>query len=294
MDGARSIWTVVKTGRVLDGVDLDGRRARRGRRARVFRMIGRLVVGTTAVSATLLAGIMLLALASDQSAQNAYDKAPYCATGTASTDSCVLRTTASVSHVEVSKNTGKNAHGYTTTVDLAPAADLGRSQRVELSDTEDVSDAVGSGDVLPVLVWRGEITRFTFSGTTHDADENPHGLVAWDLGESATLLFVAVVAGRPLMRRLMRDRMAINLRRNRIPDWTLVVLGLLAVPVAAILRASYAVVTLGWVAIAILLLAVAWPFFPWVATVPEKQRPLLGASQSSNNRNRKPAKKKLP
>ena len=124
-----------KSGRALDVVDLDGRGARRRRGSRIRGVIGMVAAGIVAVTATLFAVVMVLSLGWDQSTQDTYDKAPYCATGAAQDHSCVLRTTASVGYVDVSKNTGKNAHGYTTKAHLDPGTDVGWSQTVELSDT---------------------------------------------------------------------------------------------------------------------------------------------------------------
>lgn len=294
---------MTKTGRAYDLADLDGRGAKRRRRARIWGVLGMLLAGTVAVVTGGFAVAGLFSLASDQSAQSAYDKAPYCATNTTQTASCVLRTTASVGYVDVSRNTGKNAHGYTTKVDLDPAANVGRSQTVVVSDTEDLSDEITSGDAMPVLVWHEEITRFTYSGKTHDADENPHHLVAMDLAQVALCLVAAFLFGRPLIRRLLRDRIAINMQRNRIPDWTLLALAVVVVPTAALLRASDVVVALGTVSVVVLVGSAVWPFVPWVATMPEQQKlfmtPAKGSSRVRNrdknrNRHRTPPKKKLP
>lgn len=289
---------MTKSGREYDITDLNGKGARRRRRARIFRVLGLLFAGAVAVVTGSFAVAGLFSLASDQSAQSTYDKAPYCVPNTTQTTSCVLRTTASVAYVDVSRNTGKNAHGYTTKVELDPAP-VGRSQTVVVSDTQDLSDQINSGDVLPVLVWHDEITRFTYSGKTHDADENPHHLVAEDLAQVALCLFAAFVFGRPLIRRLLRDRIAINLRRNRVPDWTLLALAGVVVPIAALLRASYVVVALGAASAVVLVGSLVWPFVPWVATLPAKQKMFLTPTPPSSaarnrNRPRTAPKKKLP
>jgi len=224
-------------------------------------------IGTAALT---VAGA--LKLVTDQSRQDAYDKAPYCAAQAAQTQDCVLRTMAKVEFVYASKNTGKNAHGYTTKAWLDPA--IGDGQTVTLSSSHDLTDSVREGDQLPVLVWRDEITRFTFQAHIHDADENPHHIVLDDVAQVALCLIAASLFGRPQIRKALRSRIAINLRRNRIPDWTLLALAL-ATTLAAIVRASDAVAGLGLAGIAVLVLSVAWPFVPWVATLARDQRPYV-------------------
>ena len=231
-----------------------------------------------AVLATVFTVDTALTLAAHQGDQNAYDHAPYCQGVTNATESCVLRTNASVALVDVTKNTGKNAHGYTTSAFLDPQIG-GQDDWVVLSSSSDLSGSVNQGDTMPVLVWRDQITRFTFAGHTHDSDANPHHIVADDLVELAVWLTVAAAFGRPRIRRLLRNRIAINLHRNRIPDWTL--LGLvLATAVAALLRASYAADGFGLAAVAVLVLSAAWPFVPWVAT-PSAAQPYLPGQRAA-------------
>ena len=239
-------------------VDIAGRSAKRRRRARIRGWIGRVLCAVIAVTTASFAVTGAVSLVRHQSEQSAYDKAPYCASGvTDQTSGCVLRTTATVVDVDVSKNTGKSAHGYTTKVALDPT--VGRLQWVVLSSSQDLAYEVGDNDQLSVLVWHDQITRFTFTGKTHDADENPHHLVAVDLTQVTLCLIAATIFGRPLIRRLLRDRIAINLERNRIPDWTLLTLAV-ATPVAALLRASYAVAAFGLAGVAVLVASLAWPF----------------------------------
>jgi hypothetical protein len=260
-------------------VDVEGRAAKRQRKARIRGWIGRVICAAIAVTTASFAVTGAFSLVAHQSDQSAYDKAPYCASGvTNQTTTCVLRTTASVVDVDVSKNTGKNAHGYTTKVALDPTA--GHGQWVVLSSSQDLSYEVGDDDRLPVLVWHDQITRFTFSGKTHDADENPHHHVAVDLAQVALCLMAATIFGRPLIRRFLRDRTAINLRRNRIPDWTLVALAV-ATPIAALLRASYVVVAFGLAGVAVLAMSAAWPFIPWVATPSATARPYVVGQRSA-------------
>ena len=221
-------------------------------------MISAAITVTTAVFAVIGA----LHLVTDQGDQSAYDRAPYCAAGTIQTQNCVLRTTANIGYAYASKNTGKGAHGYTTKAYLEPQD--GKDQTVVLSSSQDLTDSVRYGDTMPVLIWRDQITRFTFQGRTRNADENPHHLVADDLSQVALCLIAAAFFGRPLIRKLLRSRIAINLRRNRIPDWTLGWLALITA-VAAILRASYVVAAFALAGVAVLAASVAWPFVPWVA-----------------------------
>ncbi|MEY9935160.1 hypothetical protein ABH926_009831 [Catenulispora sp. GP43] len=263
-----------KTGRTLDMVDLPGRTARRRRRARINSWIGRLITAGIAVTTAVFAVIGAVRLVSDQGNLAAYDKAPYCAAQAVQTQTCVLRTTADIGYVYASKNTGKNAHGYTTKAYVYPVT--GHGETVTLSSSQDLTDSVYDGDTLPVLVWRDQITRFTFHGSTHDADENPHHIVLDDVSQVALCLIAASLFGRSLIRRLLHDRVAINLRRNRIPDWTLVVLAL-GTTLAAIVRASYAVTALGLAGVAVLALSAAWPFVPWVATYSEQQPFVVGS-----------------
>lgn len=244
-------------------LDIEGRTAKKRRRARIRGGIGMLVCGVIAVTLAGFAVAGAFSLASDQADQQAYDKAPYCAGSAPRLDSCVLRTTAHVDFVEASRNTGKSAHGYTTKAYLAPQ--VGAGQTVVLSHSDDLTDEVNDGDSMAVLVWHDQITRFTFSGKTHNADKNPHHIVAVDLAQVALCLIGSVIFGRPLIRRLLRWRIAINLPRNRMADWTLVTLAL-ATPVAALLRASDAVVALGLTGVGALALSAVWPFIPWVAT----------------------------
>lgn len=253
-------------------IDVSGRTAGRRLRARIGGWIGRTVCAVIALTTAGLVVSGALNLVTDQGHQDAYDKAPYCAAQAAQTRDCVLRTMAKVEFVDASKNTGKNAHGYTTKAWLDPA--IGDGQTVILSSSQDLTDAVGVGDQLPVLVWRDEITRFTFHAHIHDADENPHHIVLDDVAQVAVCLIAASLFGRPLIRKALRNRIAINLRRNRIPDWTLLALAL-ATTLAAIVRASYAVVGLGLAGIAVLVLSAAWPFVPWVATLAQDQRPYV-------------------
>ncbi|MEY9862505.1 hypothetical protein ABH935_008153 [Catenulispora sp. GAS73] len=235
-----------------------------------------------------------LKLATHQGDQNAYDHAPYCQGVTNATESCVLRTNATVVFVDVTKNTGKNAHGSTTSAFLDPRIG-GRDESVVLSSSKDLSGSVAEGDTMPVLVWRDQITRFTFAGHTHDSDANPHHVVAGDLVEVALCLTAATVFGRPRIRRLLRNRIAINLNRNRIPDWTL--LGLVpATAVAALLRASYAAIGFGLAGVAVLVLSAAWPFVPWVAT-PSAARPYVPGQRAAARKARTQAQaqaKRLP
>ncbi|WP_194913973.1 hypothetical protein [Catenulispora rubra] len=239
---------------------------------RVLGWIGKAVATVVAVLATVFTVDAALELAAHQGDQNAYDHAPYCRGVTNATESCVLRTDATVVFVDVTKNTGKNAHGHTTSAFLDPKIG-GQEASVVLSSSEDLSGSVAEGDTMPVLVWRDRITRFTFAGRTHDSDANPHRIVAGDLVDLAVWLIAATVFGRPRIRRLLRNRIAINLHRNRIPDWTL--LGLVsATAVAALLRASYAAIGFGLAGVAVLVLSAAWPFVPWVAT-PSAARPYV-------------------
>jgi hypothetical protein len=284
VDGAPIICTVGKTGRtsdVLDVADLSGRTAKRRRRARIRARIGLVGAAALAVTTAVFAVTGAFDLVTDQRSQESYDAAPYCPDTTGQTQSCVLRTTASVDDVHASKNTGKSAHGYTTRAYLLPQ--VGRGQTVVLSASRDLTGSVHHDDTMPVLVWRDEITRFTFQGHTHDSDENPHHLVASDLAQVAMCLLAASLSGRPVIRRLLRGRIAVNPGRNRIADWTLVVL-VPATAVAALLRASYAVSVLGLAGIAVLVLSAVWPFVPWVATEPVKSRPVTTG----------PAKRRLP
>jgi len=266
------IPAVVKTGQTLNMMDPAGRMAKAQRRSRIVRRIGTVLAAIIAVTTAVFAVVGALKLVTDQGSQNAYDGAPYCQGVTNATESCVLRTNASVAFVDVTKNTGKNAHGYTTQAFLDPQIG-GQEDWVVLSSSQDLSGSVTEGDTMPVLVWRDRITRFTFAGHDHDSDVNPHHIVAGDLTEVALSLMAATAFGRPRIRRMLRDRIAINLNRNRIPDWTL--LGLvLATALAALLRASYAVIGLGLAGVAVLVLSAAWPFVPWVATPSATAHPL--------------------
>lgn len=237
-----------------------------------------MVGGLIAAGAAVAAAIGAPHLVTDQGNQNAYDKAPYCAAQTTQTQNCVLRTTAKVDFVFASKNTGRGEHGYTTTADLEPA--VGQDETVTLSSTKDLTDSVTEGDTMPVLVWRDQITRFTFAGKTHDADENPHHIVSDYLAEVTLCLLAAVLFGRPLIRKALRSRIAINLRRNRIPDWTLLAVALVTV-VAAFLRASYVVAAFGLAGVAVLVVSGVWPFVPWVATFTGEQTPYVPGSRAN-------------
>jgi hypothetical protein len=248
------------------------------RRRRIKGRIGVGIATILAVTTAVFAVIGAISLVTAQGDQNAYDKAPYCTAGTTDAGSCVLRTTADVVYVDVSKNTGKSAHGYTTSAYLDTHA--GQNQTVVLDSTQDVSSQVSVGDKMPVLVWHDKITRFTFSGKTHDSDENPHHIVGLELIQVALCLVVAACFGRLVIRRALRSRIAINFQRNRIPDWTLAAV----VPVtgiAAILRASYVVVEFGLAGVTVLVLSAAWPFVPWVATHSKSSRPYLSGPRSS-------------
>jgi hypothetical protein len=275
---------VAKSGHTLDMLDLPGRTAKRGRRTRIRGWIGVVIATAIAGTTAVFAVTGALALVTDQGDQNAYDKAPYCAGQSAQTQNCVLRSTASVGYAYASKNTGKGAHGYTTHADLDPVT--GQEQEVTLSTSQDLTYEVHDGDQMPVLVWRDQITRFTFQGSTRDADENPHHIVASDLTQVTMCLLAAVVFGRPLIRRALRTRIAINLRRNRLPDWTLLFLAV-ATPIAALLRASYPVSVFGLAGIAVLLLSAVWPFVPWVATFTDEQRPYVPGERAQARKIRK-------
>ena len=297
----RIISAVAKTGRTLDLIDLTGRTAGRRRRARIGRWIGVVVSAAIALLTVVYTVEGAVSLISAQGEQSAYDKAPYCSGQTAQTplqsqsptQNCVLRTTAEVGYVYASKNTGKGAHGYTTKADLDPTS--GQSQTVTLSSTRNLTGSVEEGDLMPVLVWRDQITRFTFQGKTHDADQNPHHIVADDLAQVTLCLIAACLFGRPLIRKALRSRIAVNLRRNRIPDWTLLFLAL-TTAFAAILRASYVVAALGLAGVAVLVLSAVWPFVPWVATYSERGRSVLGSradARAARKRNR-PRPGRLP
>ena len=276
---------MTKTGVTLDMLDLTGRNARVQRRSRIVRGIGALIGAAIAVTAAVFVVLGALNLVTDQGAVNAYQNAPYCEGVTNATESCVLRTVAKVDSVDVVKNTGKYAHGYTTWALLEPQIG-GEYGYVVLSSSKDLSGSVHEGDTMPALVWHNQITRFTFAGHGHDTDENPHQAVANDLKEVALCLMAATAFGRPRIRRLLRDRIAINLRRNRIPDWTL--LGLvLATAVAALTRASYAAVGLGLAGVAVLVLSAAWPFVPWVATPSTTARPFMAGQRAAARAARK-------
>jgi hypothetical protein len=243
--------------------DIQDRPAERRRGRRIRTRVGIAVMSIAAVVTAIFAVTGSVALFGDHSRQSAYDKAPNCASGATQTNDCVLRTNAKVARVEVSKNTGKNAHGYTTRVELDP--DVGRYQTVALSTSQDLSFSTHEGDRLPVLVWRDRITRFTYDGSERDADENPHHIVAVDLTQISLCLFGAAFFGRPVVRWALRARIALNRKFNRIPDWTLVLL-VVTTPIAAILRASTVVSVLGLAGIAVLLGSALWPFLPSGAT----------------------------
>ena len=244
---------------MTDFLDLPGGTPRRGRIAvKVFLVIAALI----AIPTVGFAAVGSLGLVSAQADQDAYDKAPVCAAGVTDSHDCVLRTTAMVGWVDVTRNTGKSAHGYTTKANLRP--DVGRSQTVTLSKSQDLTTQVTTGDQWPVLVWRDEITRYTMSGRTHDADENPHQRVAALLIGVSVCLAVGSLTGRVVLRRLLRARIAVNPARRRMPDWTLVVLAAATV-VAAILRASWFVSGFALAGVVVLIgSAAVWPFLPWV------------------------------
>ena len=257
---------------VTDLVDLAGGARRRGRIAgKVFLVIAALI----AIPTLGFAALSSAGLVSAQADQDAYDKAPVCAAGVTNSHDCVLRTTAMVGWVDVTRNTGKSAHGYTTKADLKPA--VGRSQTVTLSKSQDLTTQVTTGDEWPVVVWRDEITRYTMAGRTHDADENPYQRVAALLIGIPVCLAVGSLTGRVVLRRLLRARIAVNPARHRIPDWTLVVLSAATI-VAAILRASWFVSGFALAAVVVLIgSAAVWPFLPWVRQ-PDPGS-LLGRSQ---------------
>lgn len=214
------------------------------------------------MTATVVTVVLSVALLSAQAKQDAYDKAPLCAAGTTDTHRCALQTTAKVTSDWASKNTGKNQHGYTTKAVLEPV--VGDSQTVTVSDSTDLTYYIHEGDNWSVLVWRDEITRFTYSGKTHNADENPHVIVDGLLVGLPIALTVASVLGRVVLRRLLRIRVAVNPARHRIPDWTLLVLVLMA-GAGAILHASRFVSVLGLLGIMVLICSGAvWPFLRWV------------------------------
>lgn len=240
-------------------VDLPGDRPR-GRRipGTVFLVILALI----ALPTVGFAAFGSLSLISAQADQDSYDKAPFCPDGTTNSHACVLRTTAAVVWADATRNKGKNAHGYTTKANLDPP--VGASQTVTVSKTRDLTAGITDGDTWAVLVWRGEITRFTYAGHTHDADENPHKIVAGLLIGVSTCFVVGSVIGRVVLRRLLRSRIEVNPARHRIPDWTLAGLALAAV-VAAILRASWFVAGFALTGVVVLLASAAvWPFLWWV------------------------------
>ncbi|NUP51091.1 MAG: hypothetical protein HOW97_27835 [Catenulispora sp.] len=236
--------------------------AQRRRRARsVWFRIFLVIAGLIATAATVGTVSLSVSLLSAQSKQDAYDKAPLCAAGT-DTHGCALQTTAKVTSDWASKNTGKNQHGYTTRALLEPT--VGHWQTVTVSDSTDLTYYIHKGDTWSVLVWRDEITRFTYAGKTHNADKNPHVIVDVLLAVVPIALTAASVFGRMILRRLLRIRVAINPARHRIPDWTLVLLVLMT-GTAAILHASRFVAVLGLLGITVLICSGAvWPFLPWV------------------------------
>ncbi|OLE26253.1 MAG: hypothetical protein AUG49_08610 [Catenulispora sp. 13_1_20CM_3_70_7] len=261
--GGRAYYRRVgKSGREPSALDLVawGPKPRRGGRIWlwVFLVFATLVGLTTAI-VTVVASVTLVTAQTDQ---DSYDRAPFCAIGAANTHDCVLRTTATVTFVDATKNTGKHAHGYTTDVGLDP--DVGDWQAVTVSKSRDLTAQISTDDRWPVLVWRDEITRYTVLGATRDTDENPHHIVACHLATVAICLVLASLFGRPVLRRMAAAGIAVNRARNRIPDWTLA--GIAAATIfAAILRLSWAVSALGLSGIAVLIgSAAVWPFVPWV------------------------------
>ncbi|WP_194925749.1 hypothetical protein [Catenulispora pinisilvae] len=284
---------MAKTGRSVDMLDIDGRAGRRRRKGRIRGVLGMLLLAALTTSISGFIVVESVAMVKAQGRQNTYDKAPYCA-GSGETDDCVLRTNADVDYVGVWKNSGRHAHGYTTNVYLVPT--VGDTQYVTLSSTKDLSSSVSEGDQLAVLVWHNQITRYTFLGKTHDTDQNPHHVVGDDLGVLAMALLVATALGRPLLRRLLRNRIAINPKRNRVPDWTLIALGL-AAAMSALFHATYVLAVFNVTGVAVLVLSVAWPFLPWVATQPARGEPMLlgqrGAAAAKAKAERKP-RRQLP
>ncbi|GAA2006437.1 hypothetical protein [Catenulispora subtropica] len=251
-----------ESGRGRSGTDLldlgaVGRRRRRVP-AKVFLVVAALIALPT-VGVTLIGSISLVAAQADQ---NRYDRAPFCAAGVTNTHDCVLRTTATVEWVDATRNTGKSAHGSTTRAAVKP--DVGLPQTVTVSKSQDLTWEITAGDRWPVLVWRDEVTRYTLSGRTHDADENPHHVVAALLISVSACMAVGSLTGRVVLRRLLRRRIAVNPARHRIPDWTL--LGLAAATiVAAVLRASWFVSGFGLAGVLVLAgSATVWPFPRWV------------------------------
>ncbi|MBS2532491.1 hypothetical protein KGQ20_06870 [Catenulispora sp. NF23] len=284
---------MAKTGRSVDLLDVDGRAGRRRRKGRIRGVLGMLLLAGLTTSISGFTVVESFAMVKAQGRQNTYDNAPYC-TGSGQTDNCVLRTNANVDYVGVWKNSGRKAHGYTTNVYLDPT--VGETQYVTLSSAKDLSGSVSEGDQMAVLVWHDQITRYTFLGKTHDTDLNPHHVVTDDLGVLSMALLVATAFGRPLLRRLLRNRIAINLKRNRVPDWTLVGLGL-AAAMSALFHATYVLAVFNVTGVALLVLSVAWPFIPWVATQPLRGEPMLlgqrGAAAAKANAKGKP-RRQLP
>lgn len=252
---------MAKSGRgpsVGDLVDLAERRLPRGRTARHVVLAVSLLIALPTIFFTAIGSVVL---AEAQAGQQSYDRVGFCAAGVTDSHGCVLRTNATVSSVHASKNTGKNAHGYTTKAYLQP--DTGNGQSVTLDTSRDLTSQISSGERWPVLVWRNEITTFTLSGKTHDTDENPHRVVTAYLAMVSVCLVLASMFGRPVLRRWVAGQIAANPRRNRIPDWTLVAL-VAATIAAALLRASYVVAGFGLLGVAVLLGSAVWPFLPWV------------------------------
>lgn len=259
----------------LDLVVLGGRQRRGGRlRVRIFLVLVSLVGVTTAI-VTIVASVVLVAVQADQ---DSYDKAPFCAAGATDTHDCILRTTATVSWVDVTKNTGKGKHGYTTDVDLDP--DVGSEQTVTVSKSHDLTALISIDDRWPVLVWRADITRYTLFGLPHDTDKHPRSIVNDYLATVAVCLGIASLFGRPVLRQVVAARIAVNPVRHRIPDWTLAGISAATI-VAAILRASWVVSVLGITGIAVLVgSAAVWPFLPWV------QRPAAPGARLGSGRRR--------
>ncbi|GAA2060666.1 hypothetical protein GCM10009839_84340 [Catenulispora yoronensis] len=236
----------------------DRRRPKNYVTLRVFTVLAAVV----AVPFTIVAAVCAVLLFPSQADQEAYDKAPICAAGVTSTHDCALQTTAQVEYVDSWKNTGKNAHGYTTKADLVPVA--GKRESITVSKSRDLTSEISVGDTWPVLVWRDVITRYTFDGTTHDADKNPHKIVVQFLIATPACLAVAAFFGRAFIRRVIPMRVANNPARHRIPEWTLLVL-CAATVVAASVHASYVASVFALLGVTALIGSVAvWPFLPWV------------------------------
>lgn len=257
-------------------------RRRRGRIAyRVFLATAMLIAIPT-VFFTVVLGVSLVGKQADQ---DAYDRAPICPAGSTDSHDCALQTTATVVSVWAYKNSGKSAHGSTTEAYLKPR--YGDSQIVTASRSHDLTYDIHDGDTWPVLVWKDEITRYVYSGKTHDTDENPHHLVAERLIGTTACLAAGSLFGRIVLRRFLRRRIAVNPARHRIPDWTLTAL-VPATAFAAVFRFSWAVTVLALLGVVVIIgSAAVWPFLPWVME-PDPQS-LLGT-----RKRRRPPTRKLP